>query len=119
PLRAKAEWQKPSPRGLHCQAVNEEVVRNIVALQPAAVVVGGYYDDYVAPPDYLKDFDANVAALRQAGVLAPIFVMGEVPTWSPDVSDLVIDELRAGRKPSEITRDHLQSRSIETDEFMA
>jgi peptidoglycan/LPS O-acetylase OafA/YrhL len=123
PLMAKMEWSKARPGSDRCQALNEEVIRNLVALQPAAIVVGGYfaefYTDYHLLEDYLKDFAANVAALRQAGVLSPIFVMGQVPTWSPDVSDLVIDELRSGRKPSEFTRESLQSRSIDADAFLA
>ena len=45
--------------------------------------------------------------------------MGQVPTWSRDVSELVIDDLRAGRKPSDVTSEKLQSYSIEVDALLA
>jgi peptidoglycan/LPS O-acetylase OafA/YrhL len=106
-----------------CEALNDEILRNIAALQPAAIVVGGYFAGFAADNEllreFLKKFDASVAALRQAGVRSPIFVMGQVPTWSRDVSDLVIDDLRAGRKPLDLTSDKLQSRSIEVDALLA
>jgi peptidoglycan/LPS O-acetylase OafA/YrhL len=123
PLMAKVEWSRPNSDSTRCQAINEEVVRNIVALKPAAIVVGAYfahfYDDDRYFSYFLKDFDANITALRQDGVRSPIFVMGEVPTWSPDVSDLVIGELRAGHRPSEFSRDSLQSQSIDMDKRLA
>jgi hypothetical protein len=123
PLLAKLQFSEMKPGANRCQALNEEVVRNLIALQPAAIVIGGYfsdfYSDYHRLEYFLKDFAANVATLRQAGVRSPIYIMGQVPTWSPDVSDLVIDDLLAGRKPPEVTRENLQSRSIETDALLA
>jgi len=106
-----------------CEALTDEILRNIVQLQPAAIVVGGYFAGFGADnallQDFLNKFDANIAALRQDGVRSPIFVMGQVPTWSRDVSELVIDDLRAGRKPGDFTSEQLQSHSIEVDALLA
>ncbi len=118
-MMAKLERSTSDPEAARCQAINEEVARNIVALQPAALVVGGYYDHFYEDDSYfpqlLKDFDVNIAALRAAGLRSPIFIMGQVPTWSPDVTDLVVAELLAGRAPSEFSHDRLQSKSVKTE----
>jgi peptidoglycan/LPS O-acetylase OafA/YrhL len=81
PLLAKEERIHSSPR---CVADNEEIVRDIIALKPAAIVVGGYFSSFFSDHDqlraFMQDFNVNVATLRQAGVTAPVFVMGQVPT---------------------------------------
>lgn len=123
PLLSKEDWSPRKGNSDHCQALNEEAVRNIVALKPAAIVAGGYYAEYFTDvrllENFLKDFDANIAALRRDGVTAPVFVMGQVPTWKPDMMDIVIAELRAGKKPTEVTRDNLQPNSLEANELLA
>ncbi|MGO9427283.1 acyltransferase family protein [Rhodoblastus sp.] len=123
PLMAKVERSEPDPEAARCQAINEEVARNIVALQPAAIVVGGYFDHFYDEDSYfpqlMKDFDLNIAALRAAGVRSPIFIMGQVPTWSPDMTDLVVAELLAGRVPSEFSHDSLQRKSFNTEARLA
>jgi peptidoglycan/LPS O-acetylase OafA/YrhL len=106
-----------------CQAIYEEVARQIVALKPAAIVVGGYYAEYFGDvqllENFLKDLDGNIATLRREGVTAPVFVMGQVPTWKPDMMDLVIAELRAGKKPTDVTRENLQPNSLEANALLA
>ena len=123
PLMARVERSQSGSGSTRCQAFNEEVARNIVALQPAAIVVGGYfdqwYDDDRTFTNFLQDFDANMAALRAAGVRSPILIMGQVSTWSPPVMDLVNAELLAGRRPSEFSRDSLQGASLATDQILA
>jgi hypothetical protein len=123
PLLASEERGEARPNSAHCQALNEEIARKIVALKPAAIVVGGYYAEYFDNlrllERFFKDFDANVLALRREGVTAPVFVMGQVPTWKPDMMDLVIAELRAGQKPTDVTREKLQPNSLEADALLA
>jgi len=123
PMMAKVEWSSSQLGSPRCQAINEEIFHNIIEMKPAAVVVGGYYARFSAGADligdFMKDVDANITALRQAGVRAPIFIMGQVPTWKHDVMDLVIADLRANRKPSEFSRDELEAFSIEADRLMA
>jgi peptidoglycan/LPS O-acetylase OafA/YrhL len=105
-----------------CLGLYDEIKRQIVELKPAAIVVGGYFADFFSDVRrleyFLKDFDANVAALRHEGVTAPVFVMGQVPTWKPDMMDIVIAELRAGKKPTAVTRDNLQSNSLEANALL-
>jgi peptidoglycan/LPS O-acetylase OafA/YrhL len=123
PMMAKVEWSGSQLNSPRCQAINEELFRNIIKIQPAAVVVGGYYAGFSDTPDliedFMKDIDVNVSALRQAGFKAPVFIMGQVPTWKHDVMDLAIADLRAKRKPSEISPGELQDFSIEADRLMA
>ena len=70
-------------------------------------------------PSFLEDFDANVKALRRAGVNSPIVVMGQVPTWDRAVPYLIGRELMADKGASEFTRDHLNSDSLETEARLA
>jgi peptidoglycan/LPS O-acetylase OafA/YrhL len=120
PLIAQSDWRAGWAGTTRCQAINEEIVGDIVALKPAAIVVSAYFDEFyhsaVRPfPGFLKDFDANVAALRAEGVKAPVFVMGEVPTWSPGVPTLVGRAMLAGRGADEFSRDNINPGSLETD----
>ena len=120
PLIAETEWSRGLVGSPRCRAINEEIVRNIVALQPAAVVVGTYFEEFYDTdkryyPGFLKDFDANVAALRRAGFHGSIIVMGQVPTWTLWVPILVGRELLAGQGVSEFSRQNLNSGSLETD----
>jgi peptidoglycan/LPS O-acetylase OafA/YrhL len=124
PLVAQTDW----PRGLigstRCKAINEEVFRELVALKPAAIIVGAYYVQFYENynrhfPTFLADFDANVAALRQAGVNSKIVVVGQVPTWAPTLPYLVGRELLAEKGVSEFTRDHLNTDSLATEARLA
>ena len=45
--------------------------------------------------------------------------MGEVPTWSPLMPNLIGRELRAGKKPNEFSRDHLNPESLDVDAAFA
>jgi peptidoglycan/LPS O-acetylase OafA/YrhL len=124
PLMAQNDWRGGAAGSPRCQAINEEVVRNIVGLQPAAIVVSAYFAEFYYGyirylPDFLKHFDANIAALRQAGVHSPLFVLGQVPTWSPGLPILVGREVLAGRVPSEISRENLNPESLEIDALFA
>jgi peptidoglycan/LPS O-acetylase OafA/YrhL len=120
PLIAQSDWRVGLTGSPRCHAINQEVVRNIVEIKPDAIVVAAFFSEFFDGylryfPQFLKDFDANVAALRQAGVASPILVMGQVPTWSPTVPSLVGRELLAGETPPQVARDHLNSESIELD----
>jgi len=123
PLMAKVEWSKTQLNSPRCQAVNEEILRKVTEVQPSAIVVGGFYSRFSLAPgpidDFMKDVDANIAALREAGTKAPIFIMGQVPSWKHAVTDLVVAELRANRQPSEFSRESLQDFSIQADRLMA
>jgi peptidoglycan/LPS O-acetylase OafA/YrhL len=124
PLIAQTDWRTGITGSPRCRAVNEEIFRNIVELKPAAIVVSAYFVEFYHGylrylPDFLKQFDTNVAALRHAGVHAPMFVMGEVPTWSPGLPILVGREVLAGRVPSEFSRENLNLESLEIDALFA
>jgi peptidoglycan/LPS O-acetylase OafA/YrhL len=124
PLIAQTE-PRPGFTGVpRCQAINEEIVRNIIALKPDAIVVAAFFSEFYYGylryfPQFLTEFDANVAALRQAGVHSPILIMGQVPTWAPSVPSLVGRDLLAGRKPSEISRENLNPENLELDMRLA
>ena len=116
PLIAQTDWPRGIIGSTRCKAINEEAFRQLVALKPPAIIVGTYYVQFYENynryfPSFLADFDANVAALRQAGVNSKIVVMGQVPTWAPGLPYLVGRELLAEKGVSEFSRDHLNSSS--------
>ncbi len=120
PLIAQSDWTTGMVGAPRCHAINQEVVRNILAIQPAAVVIGTYFEEFYDTesryyPSFLKDFDANVAALRQGGFRGPIIVMGQVPTWSLWMPILVGREMLAGHGVSEFSSQNLKAESLETD----
>jgi hypothetical protein len=120
PLIAQTDWPRGIIGSTRCKAINEEAFREIVALKPAAIIVGAYYVQFYENhnryfPSFLADFDANVAALRLTGVNSKIVVVGQVPTWAPSLPYLVGRELLAEKGVSEFTRDHLNSSSLETE----
>jgi peptidoglycan/LPS O-acetylase OafA/YrhL len=124
PLIAQTDWPRGVVGSTRCKAINEEVFHDLVALKPAAIIVGAYYVQFYEKhdryyPSLLADFDANVAALRQAGVNSPILVMGQVPTWAPGLPYLVGRELLAEKGVSEFARDHLNPDSLATDTRLA
>ena len=120
PLIAETRWSSGLAGTTRCKAINEYTVAAILTLKPAAVVVGSYFAQFYHErirlyPGFLDDFDANIAALRQAGFHAPIFVLGQAPTWSPAVPYLIGKEMSAGQNPREFTRDGLNPDSLAID----
>jgi hypothetical protein len=124
PLIAQTDWPRGIIGSTRCRALNEEAFRNIVALKPAAIIVGAYYvqfyeNDIRYFPSFIEEFDNNVAALRQAGVKSTIVLMGQVPTWATGVPNLVAREMLAEQPVSEFSRDHLNSDSLKTEARLA
>jgi peptidoglycan/LPS O-acetylase OafA/YrhL len=124
PLLAESSWRNGIAGTMYCLALNQFAFETILALKPAAVIVGTYFAQfYYEParyyPGFLDDFTANIASLRKAGFQAPIFILGQVPTWSPSAPELVSREMIAGHKPREFTRDGLNPESLKTDALFA
>ena len=120
PLIVQTDWREGIAGTTRCQAFNEETIRDIVELKPAAVVVSSYFTQFytsdIRPfPGFLKDFDANIEAIRKAGVHTPIFIMGEVPTWTLGIPNLLGKELYSEKHIREFSSDHLNPESLETD----
>ena len=73
PLIAQTDWPRGIIGSTRCKAINEEVFRNIVALKPAAIIVGAYYAGVLRKdtlryfPSFLEDFDANVSGAPPGG----------------------------------------------------
>ena len=120
PLVAQTDWREGIAGTTRCQAFNEETIRDIVELKPAAVVVSSYFTQFytsdIRPfPGFLKDFDANIEAIRKASVHTPIFIMGEVPTWTLGIPNLLGKELNSEKHLREFSSDHLNPESLQTD----
>jgi peptidoglycan/LPS O-acetylase OafA/YrhL len=120
PLVVKTDWTSGIAVSNRCRALNEAAIQEIVALKPAAIIVGAFFAEfyhlyYRAYPGFARDFDANVAALRAAGVRAPILVMGEVPTWTQWMPAKTARDLLAKRNPATFTREQLDPDSVETE----
>ncbi|WP_298429293.1 acyltransferase family protein [Rhodoblastus sp.] len=124
PMIAETKWRVGVIGSPRCQAFNEQLIGDIVAIKPAAIVIASYYAEFYTGairyfPDFLSDLDANIAALRKQGVMAPIVVLGQVPTWSPGVPTLVARELLSGQKPSEFSFSNLKAEGRNIDALFA
>ena len=124
PLITTTQWRSGFAVTDRCKAISEEVVRRLVALKPDAVVLSADFAqfehlNYRLYPLFLSDFDANIAALRAAGVAAPILVMGQVPTWTQWMPARIARELLAKQQPAEFSRAFLNGETVETERRLA
>ncbi len=106
-----------------CRAINDYVFREIAAIKPDVLIVGGYFAQYDHEanwryPGYLDALVAGARRLHAEGARS-IIVAGQVPTWAPILPILVGRDVLDHGEAAEFSRIGVRPDSLETDRALA
>jgi len=87
-----------------CQAYNQFVFEKLRKIRPDIVLVGSYFwqyrfDNEWIYPHYPDALNQNAADLMKDGI-GSVLLVGQVPTWSPSLKEVIGREVQSGNVPA-------------------